>query len=301
LVSPVGGDAAPPLPPRSLLFVPAHVRQYLAKAAQSAADAVVLDLEDSVPADRKDEARDGLAAAARTLPATTEVIVRVNAADGLFDRDLAACAAGGIRHVLLPKVNGPADVAILRQALGRLGYAPEISILVESCAGVTKIGQILDAAGPLRSVALGVEDLRQELETFAPGSEGSSPSLMWAHGALVISATGAGVTPLGILGSLSEFSDLARLSRDAAAAWQMGYRGSYCSHPAQVAVLNAAYAPSAEDAQWAAEVLSAAREGEAAGRGAVAVRGQMVDAPLVDRAARIEQARAARARPGFLG
>ena len=297
MVSPSDGGAAALLPPRSLLFVPAHVPRYLASAAQSAADAVVLDLEDSVPADRKGDARNGLAAAARTLPATTEVIVRVNAADGLFDTDLAACAAGGIGHVLLPKVSGPADVAVFRQALGRLGYAPQISILVESCAGVTRISQILDAARPLRSVALGVEDLRQELEIFAPGTGVTSPALLWAHGALVISATGAGVTPLGILGSISEFSDLAGLSRDATAAWQMGYRGSYCIHPAQVAVLNAAYAPTPEDTQWAAEVLSAAWEGEAAGRGAVAVRGRMVDAPLVDRAARIQQAWADRAQP----
>jgi citrate lyase subunit beta/citryl-CoA lyase len=280
--------------PRSLLFFPAHVPRYLASAATSGADAVVLDLEDSVlPAD-KDAARSALAPAIAGLSGSSDVLVRVNADAGLLGRDLAQCAGSGARHVLLPKVSGPGDLDALHHALGRLGYAPEVSILIESCTGVMRIPQILDVAGPLRSVALGVEDLRHELELSAPGDDSASPALLWAHGALIVAATAAGVPPLGILGSISEFSDLDRLAQQAAASWRTGYRGSYCIHPAQVPVLNAAYAASDLDVLWAREVLSAAEDAAAHGRGAFTVRGRMVDAPLVERAARIQRAQARR-------
>lgn len=281
-----GGSAAPP---RSSLFLPAHVQRFVASAAASGADAVVLDLEDSVPPGQKGVARAQLADAVKVLGASAEFVVRINAEPSLIEGDLAACADAGADGILLPKVAGPGDVDTLHRVLGRLGYAPQIGILVESCAGLMRIREILDASGPLRSVALGVEDLRHELEVYAPGRDGDSPSVLWAHATLVVAATAAGVTPLGILGSIGELSDLDRLERGARAAWRMGYRGAYCIHPKQVPRLNAAYAPDEKDLRWADTVIGAAKDKIDAGLGAFAVEGQMVDAPLLERALRIRR------------
>jgi citrate lyase subunit beta/citryl-CoA lyase len=282
-----GGSAAPP---RSSMFLPAHVRRFVASAATSGADAVVLDLEDSVPPGQKDEARARLADAAKVLGASAELVVRINSEPSLIESDLAACAAIGADGILLPKVTGPGDMDTLHRMLRRLGYVPQIGILVESCAGLMRIREILNAAGPLRSVALGVEDLRHELEVYAPGGDGDSPTVLWAHGTLVVAATAAGVTPLGILGSIGELSDLDRLERGARAAWRMGYRGAYCIHPKQVPRLNAAYAPDEKDLRWADTVIGAATGKIDAGLGAFIVDGQMVDAPLLERARRIRRA-----------
>lgn len=285
----------PAVPPRSSLFLPAHVRRFVASAAASGADAVVLDLEDSVPAGQKGAARAQLADAVKVLGASAELVVRINAEPSLIEGDLAACAQGGADGILLPKVAGPGEMDTLHRVLGRLGYAPRIGILVESCAGLMRIREILDASGPLRSVALGVEDLRHELEVYAPGDE-DSPAVLWAHGTLVVAATAAGVTPLGILGSIGELSDLDRLERGARAAWRMGYRGAYCIHPKQVPRLNAAYAPDENDLRWADAVIGAAKDKADAGLGAFTVNGQMVDAPLLERALRIRRAHEARSR-----
>jgi len=281
-----GGFAAPP---RSSLFLPAHVRRFVASAAASGADAVVLDLEDSVPTGQRGAARAQLADAVKVLGASAELVVRINAEPSLIEGDLAACAQAGADGILLPKVAGPGDMDTLHRVLGRLGYAPRIGILVESCAGLMRIREILDASGPLRSVALGVEDLRHELEVYAPGGDGDSPAVLWAHGSLVVAATAAGVTPLGILGSIGELSDLDRLEHGARAAWRMGYRGAYCIHPKQVPRLNVAYAPDEKDLRWADAVIGAAKEKLDAGLGAFTVDGQMVDAPLLERALRIRR------------
>jgi citrate lyase subunit beta/citryl-CoA lyase len=247
---------------------------------------VVLDLEDSVPVERKQAARAALSDAVRALDAAVATCVRVNPEQDLLQRDLLACADAGVGAILLPKVGGPTDLERLYGLLEKLDYHPRVNLLIESCQGVTALPRILDAAGPLETVALGVEDLRQELELFAPGGR-ISPSLEWAHSALVFAAQGAGVRPLGLLGSIAELSDLDEFASGARTAWRMGFRGSYCVHPRQVPILNTAYGPDERDLSWAGSVTAAAAEHAAAGRGSFTVDGRMVDAPLVARAERI--------------
>lgn len=270
---------------RSSLFVPAHVPRFVAKARSSGADAVVLDLEDSVPADQKGNARAGLPDAVRSLAGTGTVVVRVNSGAEL-EADLAACAAAGASEVLLPKVDSPEDVARFRKLCAGAGCTPALSVLIETPLGLTNLAATL-AGGPIRTAALGVEDLRVELEPFAPGDSPESATLMHAHVTAVLAALAAGVLPLGLIGAIGTISDLDRLRAGAATAWRMGYRGTYCIHPSQVAVHNEEYAPSAADLRWAGAVTEGAEEAAREGRGAFVVDGAMVDAPLVERARRI--------------
>jgi citrate lyase subunit beta/citryl-CoA lyase len=269
---------------RSQLFVPAHVSRYAAKAAMLGADAVILDLEDAVPARERPAARAALSEQAKVVADVSHVIVRVNTGDEL-SLDLTACQSADIGEVLLPKVSAAADVERARRMCAGLGYHPVLSVLIESPAGLADVHRILEA-GPIASVALGIEDIRADLETYAP-VQGTSPTLLAAHAQLVLAALAAGVTPLGLLGSIAQYRDPVRVERDAAASWRLGYRGSYCIHPAQVPVLNAAFRPSADDLDWAGRVVEADERARAQGRGAFLVDGDMVDAPLVTRARRI--------------
>jgi citrate lyase subunit beta/citryl-CoA lyase len=268
---------------RSSLFVPAHVPRFVQKAGSAGADAVILDLEDAVPADQKDAARAGLPEAVAKLTGT--VVVRVNSGDALAD-DIEACARAGVQEILLPKADGPEDVLRFRELCRGAGFEPALSVLIETTRGLARMAETL-ACGPIATMALGVEDLRVELEPFAPDGAPESATLMHIHVTAVLAAMAAGVVPLGLIGPIGNISDLDRLRAGAAAAWRMGYRGTLCIHPSQVPVHNAEYAPSAGDLAWAEAVAEGAAEAAKEGRGAFVVDGAMVDAPLVERAARI--------------
>lgn len=270
---------------RALLFVPAHRERFVVSAASAGADGVVLDLEDSVPASAKEAARDALAADLAQLSDVPLVIVRVNA-DADLETDLVACRDAGATEVLLPKVDGPADLEAFDRLCEDLGYRPDLSVLVESSRGQRRIDAILQHPG-ITTVALGVEDLRAEIELHAPRRSETSSTIVAALGDLVLAAYAAGVTPLGIVGSLAELDDLDLLARGAAQAFAMGMRGSYCIHPSQVPHLLREFSPSPADRDWATAVLDADAEATRAGHGAFVVDGAMVDAPLVDRARRI--------------
>jgi citrate lyase subunit beta/citryl-CoA lyase len=273
--------------PRSSLFLPALSVDRADAAAQSGADEVVVDLEDSVPDSRKTAARTALLAALAALGKAMPVTVRINSSQDHQRDDLAACAASGVRSVLVPKVGDPADLTQVRHHLDALAYAPALGILIESSQAVLRLPLILTASGPLRSVALGNEDLLSEFELTAPTAGEDSVALTWAHGALILAAHGSSVAPLGISGSLTELEDMERFRSGALAARRMGYVGSYCIHPKQVPVLNRAFAPDAKDLSWARRVVEAAQVNEREGRGAFRVDGRMIDAPLIRRAERI--------------
>lgn len=273
--------------PRSSMFLPALSVDRAEAAAQSGADEVVVDLEDSVPDSRKTAARAALPAALAALGKAVPVTVRINSSPDHQRDDLVACAASDVRSILVPKVEDSADLAQVRHHLGALAYAPALGILIESSQAVLRLPLILAASGPLRSVALGNEDLLSEFELTAPSGGDDSVALTWAHGALILAAYASSVAPLGISGSLAELENMDRFRSGARAARRMGYVGSYCIHPKQVPVLNKAFAPDAEDLSWARRVVEAARVNERAGRGAFRVDGRMIDAPLIRRAERI--------------
>ncbi|MEV0109778.1 aldolase/citrate lyase family protein [Nocardia sp. NPDC050799] len=278
-----GGVALPSR--RALLFVPAHRERYVAGAARAGADGAVLDLEDSVPESEKPAARAALPADLAALAGVSLVIVRVNAGDDL-EADLTACRDAGVTEVLLPKVDDTRDIATFDALCERLGYRPDLSVLVESSKGQRHLDDILARPG-ITTVALGVEDLRAEIELHAPRRTQTSSTIVAAMGDLVLAAFAHGVTPLGIAGSIAELRDEELFARGARAAFAMGMRGSYCIHPRQVPHLLREFSPSPADRDWARRVLAAGEEAARAGRGAFVVDNAMVDAPLVDRARRI--------------
>jgi citrate lyase subunit beta/citryl-CoA lyase len=223
---------APPY--RSLLFVPAHDADRLDAAYASGADAVVADLEDAVPIDRKEEARSVLAA---VLPhaAGAARLVRVNAPEtGLADDDLAAIAELELDALVLPKAT-PESVA----ALGDAG--PPLIAVIESAAGLRQAYEVA-AAPRVVALALGALDLAVDLRLEA---RSDALELLYARSKLVVDSAAAGVRP-PFDRVYTRFDDPAGLEADALFARSLGFGGKNCSHTSQPAVINRVFADHAQ-------------------------------------------------------
>ena len=264
---------------RSYLFVPASEPERVGKALASAAHAVIVDLEDAVADHAKDGARAVVAARLRAPRAAGASLVRVNGLDTPHAAaDLAALDGLALDALVVPK----AEPAALRALDALDPGGPPVVALVETARGLRAA---FDVAAHPRVVAtmLGVVDLAAELG-ITPGPDGRE--LLPARGALVLDTIAAG-RPGPIDGPCLALGDEAALRAETLAAKALGFTAKACIHPAQLAVVHDAFAPSADELAWARRVVDAADEAGAAGRGAVAVDGQMVDAPVVARARRL--------------
>ena len=247
---------------RSLLFVPGDDERKLAAAARAGADAVVVDLEDGVAPERKDAARELLASA---LP--PGALVRVNGLEsGLMETDLEAVRGVDAAGLVLPKATPEAAEALASQSL------PVVAI-AETADGVRRAFEI--ACVPrVVALVLGAVDLGAQLG-LAPLPDGEE--LLYARSKLVVDSVAAGIRPPfdSVHRTLDDPEGLERECRRARA---LGLRGKGCIHPAQVEVVNRAFAPDEDELAWARRVV-AEHEG-----GVSRVGGEMVDKPVLERA-----------------
>lgn len=264
---------------RSLLYVPAHSARFIAKAHERGADAIILDLEDSVPEDAKDDARLALADAVTLVRrGGATVMVRINSGERQHEDALAACKAGA-DALYVPKVRSPGELGTLASRLeaveGQANRGPMSFVaLIEDPAAVLNAGAIAQAQR-LVGLSLGGEDL-----ALALGAQ-PNPDVLHLPKLLVhYAAKAAGLLSFGLLRSVADYSDLAGITAAAREARAHGFDGATCVHPAVVPVLNAAFAPSKEELVWAERVLERA----AAGEGAFQLDGKMIDAPIIARA-----------------
>ncbi|MEX2534528.1 MAG: CoA ester lyase [Trueperaceae bacterium] len=279
--------------PRSLLYVPAHNEKMMAGAARRGADAIILDLEDSVPEAAKDAARKQLAESARKVGETGAlVLVRTNGSWSLAWRDLEAAAAAGAGGVMLSKVDSPAKVEALGGYLveleERFGLPPLALLLtVESARGLSAVQGIAAALARLPGAGVG------RLTALVPGNEDlslslhvePSPELMaGALWPLFTAARAYGHALIGSVGSGADYRDLEAYRRRVELTRSYGFEGTTCIHPAQVQVVNEAYRPSDSELEWARKVVAAFEE---RGGDAVGVDGQMIDRPVYLRAKRL--------------
>ncbi len=264
---------------RSLLYVPAHSERFVAKAHERGADAIILDLEDSVPEEAKDQARLGLADAVTMVRrGGATVMVRVNSGERQHEDALAACRAGA-DTLYVPKVRSAEELGTLASVLegveAEAGRAPmRFVALLEDPGAVLNASEIATAPR-LVALSLGGEDL-----ALALGAQ-PTPDVLHLPKLLVhYAAKAAGLLSFGLLRSAADYSDLAGITAAAREARAHGFDGATCVHPAVVPLLNAAFAPSAEEQAWAKRVLELAAVGE----GAFQLDGKMIDAPIIARA-----------------
>ncbi|MFY7959658.1 MAG: HpcH/HpaI aldolase/citrate lyase family protein [Elsteraceae bacterium] len=276
-------------PWRSLLFIPATSERFVASAAKRGADAIILDLEDSIALDAKAAARAALAVHVPRLAGEgVTVFVRVNGGD-LAAGDIAAAAMPGVTAILIPKIE---SAAALRDAQRALNAAESANGLARCAIGVIALlegpNAVLDAraiaavGGGLIGLGFGSEDF-----AAAMGVRPTLDSLLVPAQMVAMAARGAGLQSFGLPGSIAGFQDLEELAALAAKARAIGFTGAVCIHPAQVPILNAAFSPSAEERAWAEAVVEAFDAALARGEAAVAVQGRMVDPPVYDQAKRL--------------
>ena len=282
---------------RSWLFVPGHLAdEWLAKAAASEADVLVLDLEDGVLPARKGEARETVQAALAQARPLQPVVVRIN---GLttpwWTADLAMATSAGVAAVMLPKTAAAGDVERLAtamddHALGRAGAWPRCAIvpLLETASGILHAEAIAAASG-VAAVAFGGEDLAADLGVIR--SE-TGVELQHARGHLVLACAAAGRGAIDT--PTLDPSDIELVSAEAVAARAIGFTGKLAIHPRQVPAINAAFEPRDDEIRLAMSIIEGFEQAVLSGSGIVVVEGRMVDEPVVAAARRlVAQARAA--------
>lgn len=257
--------------PRTYLFVPADRPERYAKARASGAGAVIVDLEDAVAAAAKEGARAALAGA---LDESAPLIVRINAAGSpWFEDDLALCRHPGVAAVMLPKTDG---IDVICHAFE--STFKDVLPIVESARGLEEVRAIARVPGVLR-LAFGSIDLALDLGIeCAPG--GGEAELQPYRAQVVLASRLAGLAA-PIDGVSTSIEDATALRADAERARRLGFGAKLCIHPRQIAVVHAAFSPDPQRVEWARRVCSAF---DGSGGAAVAVGGEMIDLPMVERA-----------------
>ena len=278
---------------RSHLYVPGDRPDVLAKALGRGADALIVDLEDAVAVSAKDAARAAVAEWLGGLPPAVdnpvEVWVRVNpGAVALIDVEAVALPA--LAGICLAKAESAAEVAAVAALLDRLeaergiaagsiGIAP----LLESAAAVLRAVEIARAPR-VRRLQVGEADLKADTG-IEPGDD--ERELLWVRSQVVLASAAAGIDPP--VGPVStNFRDLDALRASTEAVRRLGYRGRACIHPAQIAVVNEVFTPSAEQVDAARTLIAAYDAAVAAGSGVlIGPDGRMVDEAVVRQARRL--------------
>ncbi|QJU59918.1 CoA ester lyase [Sphingomonas sp. AP4-R1] len=268
---------------RSLLFVPGDRPDRMEKALGLGADALILDLEDSVAPAAKPAARAAIARFLRDAPRSARVLVRVNPLDsGLIDEDVAAVIAQRPDGLVLPKAGGCTSVTTL---VGKAGDIPILPIATETPAAIFQLGSYAGVSRHLLGMTWGAEDLpaamgastsREEDGRFtAPYELARSLTLFGAHA--------AGVAAIETV--YPAFRDLDGLAAYAARARRDGFTGMMAIHPSQVAVINHAFTLRDDELAHARAVIAAFEANP--GVGALQMDGRMIDAPHLAQARRL--------------
>lgn len=281
------------MPLRSLLFVPGDSERKLAAATRHGADALILDLEDSVAPGRKAEARAQVAAfLRRPRSPALRLLVRVNALQtGLVAADLEAMLPARPDGLWLPKGDPhclaelDAQLRVLEARFGLpVGELPVYVLATETARGVFTVGQFAGVSARLRGLSWGNEDLAAELGAVNRGRDGLyEDTFRLARSLCVLGAAAAGVDAID--GACMDFQDLQAFARECQDGRRAGFVGKLAIHPAQVPLINATFTPTEAEVQWARRIVAAfAGQPEL---GVVAIDGKVVDRPHLRLAERL--------------
>ena len=272
---------------RTLLFIPGNNPNMLINGDLMKTDGLIIDLEDAVAPEEKDAARLLVRGALDFFHYQTPVIVRINGLDTPYwEEDLHTLVPMAPAYIMLPKSGTAEDIRTLSRAIAqeeaRCGLEKgtiRIIALVETAFGVQNAGEIAAADERIAYLALGAEDLTADLHCCRT-KEGAE--IAYSRAALVVAARAAGIGCIDT--PFTDADDLEGLEKDAETARAMGFDGKLLINPRHVGIVNRAFSPTAAEIAHAQEVLAAIEEAKAAGFGAVALHGKMIDKPVVDRA-----------------
>lgn len=267
---------------RSVLFAPASRPDVLRKLPRSGPDAVVIDLEDAVPPDEKEQARRHAREVGEALAAEhpqLQVLVRVNATvTEWFAGDVTQALGPWLAGVVVPKLDSRAAIDTVARALDGAGLgALGVVAGLETVAGVARAEDVL--VGPVTAVYFGAEDFIADIGGIRTEA---GTEVLYARSRVALFARLAGVSALDQI--VPDFRDDERFLADARLGRSIGYRGKLCIHPAQVPLANQTFSPSSEEIDWARRLLAAYEDARRSGEAAIVFDGQMVDEPMARRA-----------------
>nr|WP_300094460.1 CoA ester lyase [Sedimentibacter sp.] len=281
---------------RSMLFMPGNNSGMLLNADALGADSVILDLEDAVSPQEKDSARILVRNALKYLGYKgCEVIIRINSIDTDFwKKDLDEIIPMKPDMIMPPKVSSGMDIKVVENYMGeverRHGIEKKISLipLIETALGVENAFEIASSSKRIKAIFLGGEDLTADLrcKRTKKGDE-----IFYSRGRMVMAARAAGIdvydTPF------TDVEDEEGLRTDAEFAKSLGFTGKACISPRHVQSVNEVFSPTLEEIEYAKEVMEIIQVAKEQGKGAISLRGKMIDAPIVERARQtLEAARA---------
>lgn len=274
---------------RSLLYVPANNERFVAKAADRGADAIILDLEDSIPPNQKADARKALATAVPQCRRNgADVLVRVNRPIRLCLRDVEAAVAAGADVIQLAKTESAEHVRLIVEAMEdaeaeyQTAKPVKLIAMLEDPSAVLDAREIITSSDRIIAAVSGSEDIATILE-----AEPSPEVLRMPKQMVHMAAKAAGRFSFGMYGTVADYSDKDAIRSLVAEARRHGFDGASCIHPSVVELLNEGFSPSPEEVEYAHRVVNVLEDSEVKGLGAVSLDGKMIDKPVADRAKRL--------------
>ena len=273
---------------RSMLFLPGNTPNMLINGNCLGADAVIFDLEDAVSPTEKDAARILVRNTMRYMDFRgCEIIVRINSIDTPYwKKDVEEILPYKPGLILLPKTGTAADVleadAYITQVEEKLGFEKNtvgLMPLIETALGVENAFAIASATKRVKALFLGAEDLTADLQCKRTKE---SREIEYARTRLVVAARAAGVAVYDT--PFTDVNDDEGIVKDAQLAKSLGFNGKASISPRHVEVINTVFSPTQKDVDYAYEVMEAIAFAKEQGRGAIALHGKMIDAPIVARA-----------------
>ncbi len=270
---------------RSRIYLPGNRPRMIQKGPYLGADAVILDLEDSVSPGEKDAARFLVARAIDSIDfMRSEIMVRINPVSTCGLTDLATVLKAGPDAVVVPKCECKDDVLIVENIIAEYQPARPVSIIpmVESAKGILNAYEIASASPMVDAVTFGGEDFSQDIGATRTKA---GKEIFWGRSMLVIAAKAARVQALDTV--FSDLTDENGLRLDTREIKGMGFDGRAAIHPAQIEVIHEEFTPTQTELSYAAAVVHAAKKAGQEGSGVAVIKGKMIDKPIVQRAEKI--------------
>jgi citrate lyase subunit beta/citryl-CoA lyase len=272
---------------RSALYVPANVPRFIDGAHRRGADAIIVDLEDSVPLAERPAARRGLQATAENVArGGADVIVRINRPWRQTMPDLEAAVSPRVQALAVTKVDSADHIRLIAEVVSELEAergmtvgATQLIAMIETPDAWFRMADIARADRRIVALTLGGEDF-----ALAMGMLPTAEALFMPKQQLAIAARAAGILPLGFIGTVADYKDLDAFRETVRRSRRLGFRGASVIHPSQVPILNEEFSPGADEIASAKRIVAAYEAAVAAGRGSIEVDGKMIDVPVVLRA-----------------
>ena len=275
---------------RSLLYVPANNPRFIDKAHTRGADAYILDLEDSVPEQERQRARDMLADSVQKVSQSgADATVRINRPVRHMVKDVEAAVHAGARALFVTKVDGAGHVKLISELVdevekeaGRPQGSVKLVAMIETADAYFRAHQVANASRRLIGMNLGGEDFAMDV-----GMSPEADTFLVPKQTIAIAAKSAGLMAMGFIGTVADYTDTEAFRAAVSYSRKFGFDCASVIHPSGIAILNEEFMPTEDDVAHARKLIEAYEKAEEEGLGAITVDGKMIDVPVAIRAQKL--------------